>query len=262
MKLIELSGAPKDRGLQHGAMLRDEIHALYAAFLDMIGADEPPFVALSEAEVLAYAAQHLPFIDAAAPDLLAEMHGIAEASGIAFEQILAMNCVAEIRRLRWPDVRARINAGPDTANGGCTCAVVQGDATGGDVLLTQTYDIEPIWTPILFRNAATETTPAALFVGHAGILCQFGMNAAGISVVASALRVDDQRPGVPAPIIARLILNETRLSSAVEAIVLNHRTVGIHYAVGSPTALSMWKAARAVTRSDTPMSRYILSRTI
>jgi isopenicillin-N N-acyltransferase-like protein len=216
-------------------MLRREIHDLYRTYLDLVAAGGPGVEPLTEDEVLSYAKRHEPFIAQYAPDLLDEMQGIAEGARIAFSRILALNCVAEVRRLRWPDVRRSMTDRqvPDDAHGGCTCLSVQGEATGREVILAQTYDIEPIWTPIMFRIAEFDEQPEALVFSHAGILCQAGMNAAGISLVASAIRVSDQQPGVPAPLIARMILQTTRLGSAADALVLTRRTVGIHYVIAS-----------------------------
>jgi isopenicillin-N N-acyltransferase-like protein len=60
------------------------------------------------------------------------------------------------------------------------------------------------------------------------------MNGAGLAFVSSGLLVSDQRPGVPAPVVARKILQQTRLSNALETIVGAERTIGVSYVVASP----------------------------
>ncbi|MEQ9349441.1 MAG: C45 family peptidase, partial [Alphaproteobacteria bacterium] len=133
-----------------------------------------------------------------------------------------------------------IDAGHLAAEGqrGCTCFGVQGGAArDGNVYLGQNYDIEPLWTPIAFRIAAHDDSPAQVAIGHAGIMCEFGVNDAGIGFVASAILVQDQRPGLPAPVIGRMILSRRTLSEATDAVVKAERTIGIHYLIGSDFGL-------------------------
>jgi isopenicillin-N N-acyltransferase-like protein len=70
---------------------------------------------VDEAAMRAYAGRHEPHIRAVAPHLLEEMHGIAEGANLPFATILALACVAEIRRLRLPAVRGRCRPGPCSA---------------------------------------------------------------------------------------------------------------------------------------------------
>jgi isopenicillin-N N-acyltransferase-like protein len=224
IRVVELAGSPRERGRAHGETLRGEIRELHGAFVGLMAAPEEGAPPIPEAEMVAYARRHEPFVAVAAPDLLEEMRGIAEGAGLPFDAILVLTCVAEIRRLRVPAVRSAL------ATRGCTLFAVQ----GGEVLIGQTYDIEPLWTPILFRIAGHGEEPDQLVVGHAGIMAEFGLNAAGIAFAGSAILVADQRPGVPAPVIARMILESRRLAQAAEAVTETARTVGIHYLIASP----------------------------
>jgi hypothetical protein len=82
-----------------------------------------------------------------------------------------------------------------------------------------------------------------LVMGHAGILAQFGINGAGLAFVASGLLVRDQRPGVPAPVVARNILQQTRLSDGLEAIVKAQRTIGIDYVLATSWGVANLEAS-------------------
>lgn len=230
MRVVDLRGAPRERGRQHGETLRAEIGALHEAFVGLTAAPEDGTPALDTAAMVAYAREHAPYIQAATPDLFDEIAGIAEGAAVPLDTILTLTCVAEIRRLQIPAVRNALWSAR-----GCTLFAVQGGA-GSDpaVYVGQTYDIEPLWTPILFRIAADGRAPAQLVVGHPGILAAFGLNAAGIAFVASAILVRDQRAGLPAPILGRLILAERRLGAAAEAVTAARRTVGIHYVIAAP----------------------------
>ena len=230
IRVVELRGAPRERGRQHGETLKREIRDLHEAFRAMMVAPDGDAPTVSDAEMRAYAREHDPHIRQGAPGLHQEMEGIAEGAGVDYDTILTLTCVAKIRRLRVPSVRTAMHAAR-----GCTLFGVQSgplDARG--VYIGQTYDIEPLWTPIVFRIVVGGGEPDQLVVGHAGIMAEFGINAAGIAFVGSAILVADQRPGLPAPVIGRMILGKRRLGDAAEAVTEARRTVGIHYVIASP----------------------------
>ena len=117
----------------------------------------------------------------------------------------------------------------------CTCFAAFGEATqDGKVYLGQTYDIEPYWEPVVFHIEPSESEPEQIIITHPGIIAEMGVNAAGIAFVDSAILVSDQRKGVPAPVIARKILQQKHLGNAVDAVVLAERTIGIHYVIAAP----------------------------
>ena len=86
MRTIELVGAPRERGYHHGRVLRDGIHALYERFIKMMedvpqghdgSADR-----FTEGALLALAREYGPATKDYAPDVYAEMEGIAEGGGL------------------------------------------------------------------------------------------------------------------------------------------------------------------------------------
>jgi isopenicillin-N N-acyltransferase-like protein len=237
IRLVELSGTPRQRGQHHGETLRAEIGDLYDTFRGLMAAGTRDTPGFDEATINTYARAHWPIIQRDTPDLAEEIAGIAEGADASLDTVLTLNCVAEIRRLRTARVRQTlIDAGHLAAEGqrGCTCFGVQGGAAAdAQVYLGQNYDIEPLWTPIAFRITGHDNTPAQVAIGHAGIICEFGVNDAGIGFVASAIVVADQRPGLPAPVIGRMILSHRTLSEATNALVAAERTIGIHYLIGS-----------------------------
>lgn len=238
IQVVELRGGPRQRGRQHGETLRRAIVDLHDSFRAMMlsaeGDEGKPSPVVTDAVMRAYARQHEPHIREQAPGLHEEMTGIAEGANVPFDTILVLTCVAEIRRLKMPAVHASLAATIAEGQRGCTCFGVQGGAAEARaVYIGQTYDIEPLWTPIAFRILPGDGEPDQLVIGHAGIMAEFGLNAAGIGFVASAILVTDQRPGLPAPVIARMILRQRRLGDAAGAAIDATRTVGIHYLIAA-----------------------------
>lgn len=251
---LDLSGPPRQRGQQHGEQLKDGIHELYDNFISLMASSDGGAVPVSEQAVLHYAKLHEPYIRDAAPDLFEELQGIAEGSNVDLGIILSLNCVAEVRRLKIAAINESVRAkGVDLeANAGCTCLGVQGSATLNGIFIAQTYDIEPLWKPVIFRIAAQNEDPAQVVIGHAGIICEMGLNADGIGFVASAIRVSDQRPGVPATVVGRMALKQIRLGGAVSAVRLARRTIGIHYLFASEFGMVDFESS--ATRDET---RYV-----
>jgi isopenicillin-N N-acyltransferase-like protein len=248
IRVLTLSGTPRERGVSHGQLLQDRIHDLNERLVRsmeaMPRAEGGLVLRFPESTLLAYARAHAPAIGDYAPELLAEMEGIAEGAEIPFDRILLLNCVAEVRRLFATDYAAQaIDRSlvvtplppPAPALPGCTCLAAQGDATrDGQVIIGQTYDTDAYWEPVVFRIREEGAGPEQLVMGHAGILAEFGINSAGLAFVASGLLVTDQRPGVPAPVVARKLLEQTRLGDALDAVIRAKRTIGISYLLASP----------------------------
>ena len=66
------------------------------------------------------------------PDYLEEIRGVAEGSGLDFEDILALNCRSEL---------VFVGNELDKADGGCTSIGISSDAgAGGDAFLAHNWD--------------------------------------------------------------------------------------------------------------------------
>ncbi len=247
IKALTLPGTPRERGRQHGEALTEGIHHLYERLVEMMASVQRGQDGLElrfpERTLLAFAGAHAPATKEYAPDLYAEIEGIAEGAGLSFNKLFLLNCVAEVRRLLFTDsasqaVGRALSAAPLPSPAppqpGCTCLAVQGQAVRDQqVYIGQGYDIEPFWEPVVFRIKDEQARLEQVVMGHPGILAQFGMNGAGLAFVSSGLLVSDQRLGVPAPVVARKVLQQVRLSEGLEAIVQAQRTIGISYVVAS-----------------------------
>lgn len=88
-RVVRLSGTHREIGLQHGRLLHAEIRALYDAYV-IHGLVEHEHQSL---ERLTKVARHYePFIPAGLRD---ELHGIADGSGVPYENLLVMNTFAD-----------------------------------------------------------------------------------------------------------------------------------------------------------------------
>src|SRR4051812_11211779 len=95
LPLVEIDAArPRERGLQYGEQARAQI----AVSVDFYKGEFEQRSGLVWDEVRRRAPQWVPPIEAYHPEALEEVRGIAEASGFAFEEILALNGRGELRQ--------------------------------------------------------------------------------------------------------------------------------------------------------------------
>lgn len=213
--LIDLSGPPHARGVQHGraaaARIRKGI-GHYTAQIARSGLDERAIVGLVR--------DYLPIIEAFDPLYVDEMRGIAVGAEVPFEHIALLNARTEILKLaERPDLRARLaEAAPD----GCTGVVVMHGVTAeGRVIHAQNWDwkAECAETAVVLR-IRREDGPDILTFTEAGGLARSGLNGAGIGLTANYLQSDrDYRQvGVPLALIRRKVLEQETPALAMKAV--------------------------------------------
>lgn len=226
---IRVNGGPRERGRQYGARARDRVHASAALYRSLFA----HYAGWTWDEVLAHAATYRPAIEAAHPRYLDEIAGIAEGSGLAEAEILALNVRTEIM---FAAVARRAAAE-------CTSfAVLPSGSAGGHTLLGQSWD---------WKTGCTETTvvleaeqddgPNYVTVVEAGLLAKTGLNANGIGLCANSLVSDLDRgaPGVPYHIVLRAILDARNLTDALDAVQHHVRSSSANYLVASAEGMAV-----------------------
>ncbi|WP_055599892.1 C45 family autoproteolytic acyltransferase/hydolase [Streptomyces aureus] len=127
-----------------------------------------------------------------APELVAEMEGVAEGAGMPFWTIAALNARTEILA----------EAGAPRA-GECSTLVRGGPGTTGGQCWDWHRELADAW------HLQTVTGDAQAFAGitEHGILAKIGVNEAGVGVLFNILgHADDAATGVPVHLVARQVL--------------------------------------------------------
>lgn len=213
---IRLSGAPRQRGLQHGAAAAARIAqgaSHYHAQLDRLG-----YSARSVNELVE---SLMPKIAAFDPSYVEEMRGIAEGAGTPLSTIALINARTEVLALAKKESDRRKQP-VDTDPDGCTSVVVQPELSrNGAQIHAQNWDwkAECVETGVVL-NVQSETGPSFLTFTEAGGLARSGFNSAGVSVTANYLESDrDYRDlGVPLALIRRKILESAHFADAIRAV--------------------------------------------
>ena len=226
---------PHARGLIHGRQARAQVHhsrSTYARLFASCGIDW--------ASACQRAQAYLPVIQTLDPQLLQEMQGIAEGSGLQLAEVLALNCRTEILPASFlSDVDhqaqaalvANLAAGlpdwldtldPRLAEGECTAMAAAPQASAqGQTWLAQNWD----WLGrqrqalvLLHTHDGRGTRLTTLT--EAGMLAKIGMNQHGFALGLNILRSlqDGLQPGVPVHVLLRHLLSCTSVAAARERL--------------------------------------------
>lgn len=208
--LIEVYGAPRERGRCYGEAARDRVKigiGHYAEQLAESGLKGEGIVRLVE--------RFLPRIEAFDATYVPEMRGIAEGAGVAFEDIVLLNARTEILKLATKGVEEK---DPD----GCTALVAMpGITADGKLIHAQNWD----WKVACADSSVVlkihrDDGPDILTFTEAGALARAGFNSAGIAVTGNYLQCerDYTQVGVPLALIRRKVLQQSHLALAMGAV--------------------------------------------
>jgi hypothetical protein len=223
---LALEGTAYQRGLVHGEALRSQI-------LDLIGIWKADLSGVFETD----ADQHiqtflqrtgfLPAIESWTPDLLDEIRGMADGSGLSFESLLAFQLLDEL----W-------TYNETTAGGQCTSVGLR-TGEGEPACAAQTIDVETFRDGFqtVLHCRYPDSDLEAFFVTSAGLIGFNGMNNRGVGLCCNFLPLTSRQEGLPVACMVRGVL---ALDSAQEARSFLQRVPhasGQNYLVGGPDAL-------------------------
>jgi isopenicillin-N N-acyltransferase like protein len=216
--LVCVSGTPRERGRQHGELLRDRVGLGVERYMGRFA----HFAGLTRAEARTAALSFAAPIEAYDAEILDELAGIAEGAGLPFEDVLAMNCRSELMF--------------GFAGAECSSFALQPTVTAdGHTYVGQNWD----WAPDISETIAVivirqePDKPDVLLLDEAGIVGRMGLNSAGIGLCTNTLIADQGPPeGVPYNVLLRGVLNQRRLDDAIGALIRPLRAICANYVIG------------------------------
>ena len=214
--VIEVAGSPEERGYQYGLAAQDRIgDAVQKTFRYLQATVNWP-----KERCLALNPTWLPYIKDFAPDLIEEMHGIAQGCGIPFEEIFFFNYFVDIQY-------------QETSPQGCTTFSAFGPATtDGSVYIGQNGDYLAMYQDDMIILKVDLGGLRLAMVTYPGMVGESGLNSAGIGAVANGIMASDARVGVPFILIMRKILEQERIGDALSLVISAHRASGTNYVIG------------------------------
>ena len=227
IRTLELTGSPYEMGWQHGAAHAEAIHHFSDERVRLSGAPKWTGCSLDSARVLALAEACLPAHHAYSPALMAELQGMADASGESLPRLIVNNGFTDFidtvyalgEREQQPEYEAH----------NCTAFLVgTAAAEQGQAMYGQTWDMHASATPyVLLLHGCPDDGPAFLTLSVAGCVGMMGMNEAGICIGVNNLMGGDGQIGVTWPFVIRRALAQTTLAAAL-ACVTDAPLAGAH----------------------------------
>lgn len=208
LPLIEIAGAPRERGRQYGEQARGEIERSIAWYSDQFTAT----ASLDWSAVLEQAPAWEPLVEEYLPQAVEEMRGIAEGANVRYEEILALNGRGEL---------SSGNPFLDDAAESCSSYSILPQASGDrHAYCGQNWDWRTtILDTVVMLRIEQSDLPTIVMQVEAGQIGRQGANSAGIGLNANGLGVRFGRSlGMPQPYIRRKILNSWDMNEALEAV--------------------------------------------
>jgi isopenicillin-N N-acyltransferase-like protein len=208
--LIDIEGAPQERGRSYGRQAGDRIHRSLAIYREILARD-----GMDWSQARAISRSIIPGVEKIYPASVEEIRGIAAGAECSVEDIFAINARTE---LLFGHGNSDVSD-PD----GCTGAIAMAEVTqSGHLLHGQNWD----WkdgcadSSIVLRIHPDKGLPMLTFV-EAGLLARCGLNAAGIGLTGNHLKCehDAARSGTPIPFVRRQVLEYSTLAEAARAVM-------------------------------------------
>jgi isopenicillin-N N-acyltransferase-like protein len=205
--LVETGGAWRDIGVDIGRAMREQLQSAAASTRAELGGIDPECV-------LGAIGPYLRITEEAAPEIIAELRGMAEGSGVPFAALSVLNAAAELTQAA--GVR------------GCTVVGIPAAGTAdGHLLLAHNEDATAGWGDLAYLiKAEPDGAPAFAAFTYAGLLLHQGVNAAGLGSVGNALYARDARPGIPKLLLYRRAIVCTTIEAAIRAVTDPRRAFG------------------------------------
>lgn len=214
---IEVRGTPRELGRQLGEAAREEIRGFAAVALERVNRTVP----VSRERALTVARGSIPYVERYAPEMIEELRGMADATGLSLEELMLLQVRNQLR----PETEA-----------GCTAFSLAASASAtGSSIVGQNWDNDPALDPftiVLIRRPRGK--PAIMDVTQAGLIAYIGLNDQGIGVCLNTLPAPSRPLGVPHYFTVRAIYESRTLGEAVAAVRRAERAIPANILLATP----------------------------
>jgi isopenicillin-N N-acyltransferase-like protein len=234
IRYLRVDGSPYEMGHTHGKAHRAEIELLTEERLRL---SSDPFwtggLAITHRAVLARGEACLAAHEAFAPELVDEIRGMSDATGLGINELVIMNGFTDFVDLMANPAPARANDHVDDEigaeigaeigdgdGGGCTAFMVDERATAdGRSYIGQTWDMHTTATPhVLMLEVQPAGAPAAMCFTITGCVGMIGMNEHGVAVGINNLLDKAGRIGVHWVFVIRKMLAQATVDAALAVL--------------------------------------------
>jgi len=240
LHVLELAGPPKQRGYIYGESLREKIRAQIDVWKDKIGQNQKTNPEIYIKRFL----EETNFKSAIkkwTPDLLEEVKGISEGSGLPFKEVYAFQLWDEEWWYSWyRNSGISIKERRHCTIGGAF------DQVGIPPILGANMDL-PGWTDgfgVLLRIKHTHSSLESYVFTVAGFLAVCGVNNKAIGLSCNTvLGLNCHSHGLPFVYIARSLLEKTKYTDAVRFLSSINHASGQNYCIGGLQEVSAYECS-------------------
>lgn len=221
--VIDVSGSPYERGHAYGVATRGLIErgvdTWHESLKGVAGGDVDAY--------LARFLQDTDFVTAIekwTPEVLAEIDGIADGSGIDYHTMLTYQFMDE----QWCYEHRKVLAASDVHH----CSGVSAPRAGGGRIVAQNMDLPRHFdgTQVVVRS------PSEMAFTAAGLTVATGMNAAGVGVCVNSIMDRPTAPtGLPVAFVIRGVLSKTNAADAAAFVREVDHASGQNYLIADAT---------------------------
>jgi isopenicillin-N N-acyltransferase-like protein len=222
---IEVSGTPRNAGLQYGRKAAGRIHRSIETYRHVFAEKDVDWE-LARGAAARFAAR----IEQAYPRIAEEMRAIAQGAEVPFEDIVVINARTELLH----GIFGKPREDADDIDG-CTGAVALPATTReGHMIHAQNWDWrdECVESSIVLK-IVPDVGPSMLVFGEAGVMASVGLNNAGLAVTSNHLESDRDGKGeaIPNPVVRRQVLAQCALGPAIETVLKAERSSSINFLI-------------------------------
>lgn len=191
---VHASGSPRELGLQYGRAIGPLAHEVLEMRMRRCTTNA------KRSDVLNRALGFVPFVEAHAPELLAEVEGLAAGAELQFEEALFLQVASELE---------------PAVDEGCS-AIGSAHAEAGP-LVAQNWDTDPGY---LGKEVVVQLTPddrpPLLMFAPAGVIGYIGLNAHGVGHANNTVYLTSREPGLTGYFITRKLLSFTTVREGLD----------------------------------------------
>jgi len=214
---VEVAGSAREMGRQLGEAAADEIRG----FTEMALESVQKTVRISRQRAMQVATQSLALAQQYDDQIVEELRGIAEVTGVSLEDLMLLQVRNQFR---------------DEPSGGCTSfSVAAGGSQEQRSIVAQNWDNDPQLDPftmVVTRRPTGE--PAMMCVTQVGLVAYIGLNDAGLGACLNTLPAPSRDVGVPHYFTLRGIYKTESLAAAVEAVERAQRAIPANIMLATP----------------------------
>lgn len=220
--LTVISGSPRERGRAYGAAFKDAIHGFFDREIAQAFTGKPA----SREDLLRYAGACAGRIKAYSPEIMDELGGVAEGSGLRLEDLVLLTLHEELfHRGELPgSAKPQAAVGVGTQKGHCTVlAAGPPDTADGNAYVGQTWD----WMDTTYGHSSMlrwerSSGPSLLSYAYPGLWVGAALNSAGLAFGWTSAwdkeGIKGPRAGIPSYVLLAQMMYQETLDAAVEEV--------------------------------------------